>query len=274
MKQVVVLVSHFYDENNILKKYNRLKEELDEEKYDVYFLYNVHDKHSVKIPQKINCCILDNADVGMLGYTSICNKMLPGSCHFPMLLFFKQHPEYDYYWFIEYDVTFTSKWNVLMSAFESIDKDFISCHVEKYEVNKNGRWCWWSIRNNSGYSLEKSLKSFNPIFKASNAALKYVDWYQSKGFYAHEEVIVCTCLYNAGFTIADFGGDGDFVLEGFKNRFYVQYEGVNNGTMRYRPLYSLELIKSENKEAKLYHPLKEKVYNWDQDETCNSNNGS
>jgi hypothetical protein len=42
MKQVVVLVSHFYDENNILKKYNRLKDELDEEKYDVYFLYNVH----------------------------------------------------------------------------------------------------------------------------------------------------------------------------------------------------------------------------------------
>ena len=48
-------------------------------------------------------------------------------------------------------------------------------------------------------------------------------------------MITTTCLLNAGYKIGDFGGTGEFVPEGWRNKYYVQGVGTNNGTMRWRP---------------------------------------
>lgn len=256
-KQVVLLVTHFYDRQNIWEKYRRLKMELDPQRYDVFLVYNTEDKsRTIRVPKRIRVFSCDLDDINALGYIPIGQSMLPGSVHFPLLKFYRDVPKYAYYWFIEYDVYFSAKWSQLLDTFYLSDEDFISSHVEFFDEQKNFPWCWWHVSNHVGYPLDKCVKSFNPIFRISKSALSYIDKYQSQGFYAHAEVMISTCLYNAGFRIRDFGESGYFVPDGFENRFYIKQEGVNKGTMRYRPLYTEKELSENMILGKLFHPVK------------------
>ncbi len=257
MRQAVLLATHFYDEQCILRKYDRLREELDEDSYDIYLLYNTNNKQKIyRIPKHVNVCIYDLDDINSLCYEPIMEEMLPGSCHFPVLKFYKEHPFYSHYWFIEYDVEFTSTWNVLLDSFQNKQLDFISSCVEKYNFRNNGDWYWWKRFNNVGYPLENCVKAFNPICRYSNRALKYIDTFQKAGHSAHSELLIATCLYNAGYSIADFGGKGDFVAHGNTDRFYINSEDPKCATMRYRPVFTKEEIAGQIISDKLYHPVK------------------
>lgn len=253
-KQVVLLVSHFID-SNVISKYKRIREELNKENTDVFLLLNTEYKNQFIVPKDIACYSCDIDDLNSLEYESIEETILPGSCHFTILKFSKDNPQYSYYWFIEYDVEFTGTWSLLIDTFSGMKYDFISSHIEKYN-DKNSNWSWWHNSNNVGYPLEKCVKGFNPICRYSFEALKYIDKYQREGHSAHSEVMITTCLYNAGFTIADFGGKDEFVPEGFYNKFYIDAEGTNNGTMRYRPLFTKPDIEKAMIPNKLFHPLK------------------
>lgn len=256
-KQVVLLATHFYDEEHILRKYERLKKELNPDVYDVVLLYNTDDKREMfRIPEYVDVCIYDLHDINSLHYEPILEDMLPGSCHFPVLKFYKEHPYYSYYWFIEYDVDFTASWDKFMGAFNDKDYDFISSYVEKYDLQRNGGWHWWNRYNNVGYPLEKCVKAFNPVCRYSAGALEYIDRYQSEGHSAHSELLITTCLYNAGFKVADFGGRGDFVDSGNVDRFYIDNGNPACKTMRYRPVYTEEELSGELEQGKLYHPVK------------------
>src|ERR1700687_74138 len=39
-------------------------------------------------------------------------KIVPGNEHLAVLDFYKAHPNFEYYWFIEYDVVFSGTWTV------------------------------------------------------------------------------------------------------------------------------------------------------------------
>ena len=118
---------------------------------------------------------------------------------------------------------------------------------------KNNEWPWWHLHNNVGFALEQCVKGFNPICRYSNNSLRFIDHFQSQGHSAHSEVLITTCLYNAGFKISDFGGNGDFTPISFRNKHYVQKDGINNGTMRWRPVFFEKDMKLPNT---LYHPVK------------------
>ncbi|MCM1311786.1 MAG: DUF707 domain-containing protein [Bacteroides sp.] len=256
VKQAVLLVTHFYDEH-VLKKYERLRKELHEDTYDIYLLYNTDNKRETyRIPESVNACIYNLDDINSLGYESIMEEMLPGSCHFPVLKFYKDYPSYSHYWFIEYDVEFTSSWNMLLDAFRRKRYDFISSCVEKYDAQNNGDWYWWKRFNNVGYPLEKCVKAFNPICRYSNRALRYIDKFQKAGHSAHSELLIATCLYNAGYSIADFGGKNDFVSYGNIDRFYINRKYPECSTMRYRPIFTREEMAGQVVSGKLYHPVK------------------
>lgn len=77
---------------------------------------------------------------------------------------------------------------------------------------------------------------------------------------SHISLRISSALYNNSFRLEDFGGTGDFVAEGNRNRFYVQGTGINNGTMRWRPDFSAEEIKALGTRDKLFHPLKRESY--------------
>ncbi len=258
-KQAVLFATHIVN-NFVLESFRKIQNELCGDKYDVYMLLNSERKEDLECisPRNIPFYLTSVRKLNALGYKPILNTMLPGSSHFPLLAFYNEYPTFSYYWFVEYDVYYTGTWSSLMGNCmkQFHDYDFISSHVEKYNKNRNGNWTWWSCRNNVGYPLELCVKAFNPICRYSNRALEYIDRFQKEGHWAHSEVIVTTCLFNAGFKIGDFGGTGDFVPEGNKNKYYTQGAGINNGTMRWRPEFSIKEIETLNKKNKLFHPLK------------------
>jgi hypothetical protein len=102
------------------------------------------------------------------------------------------------------------------------------------------------------------ISSFNPIMRISNAALQTLHRQLSAGWQGHHEVLIPTLLNFAGHSLMDFGGEGKYVPESWRNRFY---ENPNTGTenasdtstIRYRPV----IDKLEMNKPLLYHPVKE-----------------
>lgn len=263
MKTAVLFLAHFIEES-VAKKYEKLFKELGN-KYDIYWVFQADNGISYQplLDKNINVFTFDLDKLNELNYSPISTKLY-GSEHFIMEYFFHQHPEYEYYWGIEYDVVFTGDWNILFSAFKNNDADLISSHIEMYEEGVNSRWDWWnaiSFSKEDVIEKTKLVKSFNPIYRISNKALTFLDTYLQKddngGFY---ELIMATPLYHHGFKLVDFGGTGNFVLSGFRNRFYVQGRGVHNGTMRWGPDFFEEEIRALETKNKLFHPLKNEFY--------------
>lgn len=252
VKEVVLLVTQTYSPF-IERKFIRLLRELDCSKYDVLLLMNPSNKNNLCIPTGIPYAAYDMNDIATLGYIQIANTLLPGSCHFLLLKFYLDNPVYKYYWFIEYDMEYIGNWSdLLMTCSKELNQyDFLGCDIERYDLQLNGDWAWWKMRNKVGYPLKKCVKGFNPICRYSKCALECLDLYLKKGFWAHSEVLITTYLHNAGCKIGDFGGTGEFVQNGFENRFYIPKK-----TIRYRPLYTKPEIESMDLQGKLFHPLK------------------
>lgn len=192
-----------------------------------------------------------------LNYKPIANRLIPGSCHFPLLDFYLQHPHFDYYWFTEDDVTFNGSWKHLFDLYSNNMSDFIACHIRTHSEEPN--WHWWDSLSHPDKFIPKKLRlrCFNPFFRISNAALNFIHYAQTNNWQGHNEVLFPTLLFLEGYQINDFGGNGQFVLKDMENKIYVDaHAGINgylaSGTMRYRPpITDQELIFN-----KLHHPFK------------------
>ena len=256
MKNAVLFLAHFINDS-VIEKFIKLKNELPDT-CDLFWAFhsdNYGDTNKIEdIGGKIFCFSLEN--LNSLGYVYI--NRLYGRENRIMEYFYNTHPDYDYYWCIEYDVVFSGSWNSLINSFDKSDSDFISSHVELRNSN-NEYWDWWGHINYANTANTKciDIKSFNPIYRISNRALAFLDTFLKDGNDGFYELIMVTPLYNNGFTIEDFGGTGDFVKKDNRNRFYVQGSGVNNGTMRWKPLFLKEEIETLGTRDKLFHPLKE-----------------
>lgn len=258
-KNVVLLSTHIVNDF-VIQKYRKLCRNLNKGKYDIILLLNMDDGYEWKVPSDIICFTTNCDSINELGYEPIEETLLPGSCHFPVLRFFTDMPSYKFYWFIEYDVEYTGNWLTLMKDCDEtlIGYDFLSCYVERFDEKKNKHWTWWYRSNNVGVTLKNCIKGFNPICRYSNEALSHIDAYQKKGFSAHSEVMITTCLYHGGFKIGDFGGVGEFVPKGYERKYYIpDLFGFENGTMRYRPIYTIEEIEQTGLQDKLFHPIKQ-----------------
>ena len=199
-------------------------------------------------------------ELNNLGYKSLTNTIVPGSNHFQLLKYYKDHPWYEYYWNIEYDVVFSGNWKDFLTSFDDRNEDFISSHIQTiFEGNNWNRWSQMVLENNE-IRLDEYVKSFNPIYRISNRALQFLDQYLLLGNYGHHELLIPTVLLHYKYTLLDMGGDGSF-SENSRYKFYTN--NFNNdvwyrySSMRYRPLYSISDMKIPNM---LYHPIKNPPY--------------
>lgn len=191
-----------------------------------------------------------------LNYYSIAEDLIPGSNHFPVLQFYLKHPNYNYYWCIEDDVRFSGDWEYFFSHFTSFQQDFISCHIYKHEEYPH--WPWWNalMHPTKSIPLDQRIRSFNPIYRISERALRFIHNALRDKWCGHHEVLIPTLLYNAGYNILDFGGSGSFILQAYKNKFYSSSKNSEGqlfeSTMRWRPLWK----NIGGEKNKLYHPVK------------------
>lgn len=191
-----------------------------------------------------------------LNYISLGNEIQTNS-HFPLLDFYLKNPSYDYYWYIEDDVKFAGNWSCLFNFFSEyyIQPDFISSNL--FSIQEAPEWIWWETLCHpfSQIPLYLRIRSFNPIIRISNAALRCIHLALKDKWRGHHEVLLPTILHLEGFHVADFGGRGTFVMPGQEDQFYISgpVSPNNTGTMRFRPLIDPSEIQIKNK---LYHPVK------------------
>lgn len=254
-KQAVLMMCHFC--NDIVKdRYHKLISELDSDKYDVFVLFNNDTDLNFNFGEHSYVYSFRTEDLNELGYESIADTIVPGSTHFAVLNFFKEHNNYKHYWYVEYDVVFSGNWSALLDAFESNDADFITTGIQLYDEYKNGTWAWWSQCSTLNIPLERRVKSFNPICRFSVSSLTFLDTFLKSGVTGHQEMVIATVLYLNGFKLVDFGGSGTFVLPKYENKFYLGLDCGAKCTFRYRPIYTEEEVKQMNTNNKLFHPVK------------------
>ena len=214
---------------------------------DVYFAYHQQgDVLPVSLQNIENLFVFTSDVLNELGYTPIeKGKLVPGSNHFPLLKFFKENQCYDYYWLVEDDVRFSGEWKDFFGSFASCTSDFLSSVIETKAENLT--WYWWTSlkTGNEVIAEEKLLKSFNPIYRLSSQALACIDAHLRIGWMGHYEVLLPTLLYNKGFLLEDFGGEGTFVRPENNTKFY------DDTSMRIAP------VLPDDRKNYLFHPVKE-----------------
>ena len=189
---------------------------------------------------------------GALGDT-----LIPGNCHLVLLDFFRRHPQFDYYWVIEYDVAFTGHWGDVFSAFADNEADFVASHLRSYDEEPD--WAWWStLQAPEGRTVPvQRIRAFCPIQRVSRRALQELQLMVQEGWTGHFECLVPTLLRFRDYSLVDLGGDGSFVPSGFKNRFYTSISWRDGrlkfGSMRFRPPFASSSL---SRSGTLYHPVK------------------
>lgn len=257
-REVILLAAHTINEF-IFSQYYVLKKAV-EKRADLYLLLEGDESIKSLLPADVQSYVFSIDSLKELKYNPIGETLIPGNNHFPVFLFYRDFPNYDYYWNIEYDVYFHGDWCAFFTAFDGIDADFISSHIEYF--GQRPSWNWWNTMNVKTLSIpqQEYIKSFNPIYRISNIALNYLNQVLSEGNSGHHEVFIPTILNNGGFLLLDYGGFGNFTPPEFNDRFYyVPYildDYYADTTMRYRPLFDREKIEETSCNNKLYHPVK------------------
>lgn len=245
MKQAVLYLTTKSNEWT-LSSFHALEQSL-QGKADVYFAYHQQgDVLPVSLQNIENLFVFTSDVLEELGYTPIeRGKLVPGSNHFPLLKFYKENQGYDYYWLVEDDVRFSGEWKDFFGSFASCTSDFLSSVIETKAENPT--WYWWTSlkTGNEVIAEEKLLKSFNPIYRLSSLALVCIDAHLRIGWMGHYEVLLPTLLYNKGFLLEDFGGEGTFVRPENNARFY------DDTSMRIAP------VLPDDRKNYLFHPVKE-----------------
>ena len=129
--------------------------------------------------------------------------------HLRMLLYFKKHPGYSYYWFYDDDVT-VADWDIFHKAFENNDSDFISYYCFKHsqvtsqplipilDDNSTSGQGWFNRFPGHGDILfddtTEYFGSFFPIVRLSNKALTKLSQCLDEGIYGYSEGFVPTIL--------------------------------------------------------------------------------
>lgn len=245
MKQAVLYLTTKSNEWT-LSSFHALEQSL-QGKADVYFAYHQQgDVLPVSLQNIENLFVFTSDVLKELGYTPIeRGKLVPGSNHFPLLKFYKENQGYDYYWLVEDDVRFSGEWKDFFGSFASCTSDFLSSVIETKAENPT--WYWWTSlkTGNEVIAEEKLLKSFNPIYRLSSQALACIDAHLRIGWMGHYEVLLPTLLYNKGFLLEDFGGEGTFVRPENNAKFY------DDTSMRIAP------VLPDDRKNYLFHPVKE-----------------
>ena len=212
---------------------------------DVFFAYHLRENELPDNLQGLEVFPFTDSILHDLGYTPIEDSLLPGSNHFPLLKFYREHPGYDYYWLIEDDVRFSGEWNLFFDAFTVSDADFVSACITAYRDEPE--WYWWPTLETGEEDIKERewLRSFNPVYRLSNKAMRCLDEHLLAGWKGHHECLIPTLLNHAGLKIEDIGGKGEYVREGNKDRFYDEES------------YGLRPVLPQTREGRLFHPVKE-----------------
>jgi hypothetical protein len=191
-------------------------------------------------------------DISQLGISVFMGGRINfGNTHYPLIKFYQDNPEFDYYWIIEDDVRFSGDYSVFFDDVNSNDHDFITGHIRSHKDKPDFfMWKWLKYKGDQ-VSADIKLWSFNPIYRISNQAIREVISYHEDGWTGHFEVLIPTVLNLSKMPIMSFGGRGSFTPKEYQDKYFNQKKSPYSSTHRYRPPHLFM-----SKQNMIYHPIK------------------
>ena len=262
----VIVIRGFYTDERVVANIAKLAADVSG-RCDVMFLYDAKPaKVDLReVPDGVPCVRFHQDDWVRYKKPDPYNKtFIPGNEETMFLMFWDQYPDYDYYWFIEYDVEYTGDWWRFFKAFETSTADLLATSMVSYVDYPN--WgLWKSLTPPAGVALSDSekVRSFLPVCRFSTGALEELRARLAEGWSGHPEALTATLLKRAGHEIEDVGGDGEFVSSANRNRFYKNNRfdpDLVPGTFVFRP----KMREPGTIANMLWHPVKpDDVVVWD-----------
>ena len=108
-------------------------------------------------------------------------RMYDGNTTFPVLLYFLEHSQYNYYWRIEYDVRYGGNWKDFFKTWNDNDADLLTTTLTYHKDRLN--WRWWKTMRKPWWTWRKMplIRSFLPVCRLSQRACKQLHAAYCKG---------------------------------------------------------------------------------------------
>ncbi len=250
-RDAAVFLVHYID-GVVARRFDKLRREC-EGRCEVFLLA----EKGVAIPERLaaHARFFDFATVRQMARSVIGDRVIPGNAHLRAIEFYRREPGYRHYWFIEFDVVYTGRWDALMASLDDDDADLIASRVGRMDTGPP--WFWHHSFKPGGDAVpaDRETLAFLPIFRISAAGLAAVDRCVSRGWTGHFEMLLPTALAFGGLKVSDFGGSGPFTPDGRRHRHYLDAEGLyETGTLRYHPPVHWPIVA-----GMLYHPCKTRL---------------
>ncbi|MGA8758261.1 MAG: hypothetical protein WB611_18425 [Stellaceae bacterium] len=182
-------------------------------------------------------------------------------CDIPILLFWRDRPDYRRYWVIEDDVEYTGDFGALIKGLETTgtNAELLCTHLRFLPKD----WNYVYLFSTGMDTLSEDRPSrvcFLPFFRATTAALAAIDGAYLRGWNGQHEMVWPAVLDAAGMPIRDIGGRGPFVAPEDRDQRYIDrspndYRKLGSfGTMQIR-------LKPGRERDVLWHPVKT-LPNW------------
>ena len=203
MRSAVGFFTYLFDPE-IISRYRKLKEDLAD-----HAQTNIVAQAETPVPEALlaETVFFDFQELAGNAPRTLGSKVIPGNSHLTMLAFFRSQPEFDYYWYIEYDVVFTGAWSTLLDAWSDDTSDLLAPHLRTYGQEPD--WPWWRSLRVPPAAAEKGLvRAFMPVYRISRRALETLEAAVRDGCSGHFEALVPTVLQAASLQISDLGKGG------------------------------------------------------------------
>mgnify|MGYP006274181549 FL=1 len=244
-RTAILFLSHLSDRVT-LNRFQTLSEQSPAE-YDTYW---IHDSDHGDLPQTVKAkesYSFGIDDANTLGHPHKYTNFISGNAHIPIILFAFDHSEYNRFWVIEYDVSFTGCWSTFFRRTEVDPSDLLTSSIRR--VEDQPAWPHWKTfqhpsRSTSDFRL---LASFNPIYRISRQALEHIHKSQISGWKGDYEVLMPTLLHHEGIPISDFSKSSEFASKEIGDALCIR-----DVTHRYRP----PMYNTGRRPEMIYHPVK------------------
>jgi len=209
---------------------------------------------------EIPCTIYNLASALAIGYPAKVPgpwfNLIPGNCDIPILLFWREHPEYRRIWVIEDDVEYTGDFGNLVKTLSETNAgaDLACTHLRVLPGNWANAHMFATGRDTLPENFAHRV-CFLPFFCITDRALEAIDAAYRRGWAGHHEMTWPALLDLAGMRIRDIGGSGPFVAPEDRDQRYIDRspgdfsKNGSFGTMNFRPFPGL-------RKNVLWHPVK------------------
>lgn len=259
MQRTAVLFTTHVINKTVREHFAKLRDELAEH-FDLFLFYDDTRISKRKAQRLAGPAVLPHDGEAWRHYkhpSRLFPTKIPGNADALIFHAIDRLPDYDFIWYIEYDVAFSGDWQDFFNAFESSDADLLATTLRTKTEIPN--WpLWRSLQTPAQLTLsdDQCLRLFLVVARLSRRLKeKLVPVYQ-QGWTGHFEALLGTVTLQNDLKVEDIGGDSRFTRPENLNRFYWNTPLNNSlcpGSLVFRPSQSAPGPESD----KLWHPIKQ-----------------